>query len=130
MDIRITAKPVFSLPLNSSHIAALSVLSSHHYDSLCKSASKENGFLPRWALMVESNEKYRDEEDTEVATIPVSFHELDICLKILEGTGIAAQCKLLDNQDVALCRDLQCSFSGAAQLANGKFAEWQAVYSA
>jgi hypothetical protein len=125
MDIELTARCVFALPLSRPHIDVLNTLSHCHYDVRCKMASSERGFLTQW----------RNSIDTDLALgldpplpIKAEFDQLDTCLKVLEMRFPAAMATIISADENALCLDLIKNFAGVARLANHKFREWQAVW--
>lgn len=107
MQIKLTTSIVFDVPFTAEHVAGLVKLSALHYDGNCKMASKPDGFLARWG----ANLAY--------GPIRATFHELDICLKLLEMRFV-----LPDDFGGDLAIDLR----RVLVLANRKFREWQAVY--
>jgi hypothetical protein len=77
MKALITAVPNFHLELNEDIINILIKLSESHYDSTCKSASKEGGFLNGWKNQIKYNE----------GKLSSDFYNLDLSLKISEDLG-------------------------------------------
>lgn len=84
MKIEMTAKPVFHFDLNPDQLRILLWCSEHHYDAVCKGASRVGGFIYGWKGRL-----------TWIWDNPLAFSgygchadatSLDICCKILEGT--------------------------------------------
>ena len=74
MQASITCIPRFNFEMNIELIDILIKLSEAHYDSLCRSVSKQGGFLFGWRNIV----------DFGGGLITCEFKELDITLKISE----------------------------------------------
>jgi hypothetical protein len=125
MDIDIRVRFVYQLPLTVAHIDALMVLSSHHYDALCKEASQQKGFLVYWKLMLDCHAKMELDEDY---TVDATSHQIDIMLKILESRSLCVISGLIDETADVLCRELIRDLSGASQLANNHYKQWQITY--
>lgn len=92
MEVVITAKPRFRIPLTGREAEMLVILSMAHYDSRCKAASAKDGFLTRWSTRV--NHDFYKEIDAQEGVvegvtpiIDTSWDELDTVLKITEGVN-------------------------------------------
>jgi hypothetical protein len=107
MKAIIVAEPKFHLTLNDEVITILLKLSEQHYDSTCKSASKEGGFLIGW----QTSMKYRDGKFTS------DFHNLDLSLKIAENFM-----NTLSEDESKIIRDY-CEFIISLFVASEKFSE-------
>lgn len=75
MKIEIIGRPEFWFALTDAQMAVLELLSSVHYDGVCKDATKVGGFIYGWKNARAS---------VEATTVRASFREIDTCLKILE----------------------------------------------
>jgi len=126
MDIRIRCTPYFVLPLTRQHIDALKVLSGHHYDAMCKMASKQGGFLFGWSNSLQFDEEYGSDGDE--FTVTASSNDAQLVLKILEQTSLCKMSGLIDAETAELCWALSRNLSRAYRLSNEKYQEWQTVY--
>lgn len=101
MKVKITAQPVFHLPIPVETIKLLMQMAAHHYDSRCKSAGLLGGFLYGWnnmATLVEGE---------TLQPMRASWDDIDITLKITENTAIlwAGECHHADLQTIYALRD-------------------------
>jgi hypothetical protein len=74
MKASIIAIPKFNLVLNETLVNVLIKLSESHYDSTCKSASKQGGFLFGWRNQIEFRE----------GKVSSDSYNLNLSLKIAE----------------------------------------------
>lgn len=79
--MKVTLIPQFTagFMLDPASLEVLMQCSAVHYDTVCRSASAENGFIKRW-------------QHARAHDFPCSatFHQLDICLKCLEHGPVGA----------------------------------------
>ena len=109
MQITITAKPVFNFVISNNELTILLGLSENHYDAKCKSISKSGGFLFGWQNMMLSDNGFTWKEETTVAA---TFDQLDILLKVLEGSWC------LSPEDKPIASKMSITFRHALQVSN------------
>lgn len=86
MHARIEARPEFQLTLPVGTVEVLMKLSAAHYDSTCREAGRQGGFLYGWR----NAEKFAAENGmAEVVLYQVLFRQLDLVAKICEGIATA-----------------------------------------
>lgn len=79
MKIAIRGSPLFDVPLTAEHAEVLIECAAAHYDATCRAAGSE-GFLVTWHRLLTP---FMSVEP--LARVEATWHELDCCLKILEG---------------------------------------------
>lgn len=87
-SIVIYGRPEFVIPLKTAHIDLLIHCSKIHYDSNCKQASMEGGFVFGWKNAIEFVKKY---DSIDEYPAQVTFSQLDLMSKILESAN--AECR-------------------------------------
>lgn len=110
MQIQIFVRPVYYLQLTLEELEPLLVMSKHHYDSVCRSASSPGGFLFGWYNTLSVP---RLPEQTEPAPCQATYRELDVLLKICEGLRLAVHCRLITEEQMDKTNHL-CALAVAA----------------
>ena len=116
MNIEICASPVFWVPLNLRQANILAFLSSHHYDGVCKDASRVGGFVYGWINHLSFNDG--KSTDGEPVKVRGEFRQLDTCMKILEGRMMLKTGKPTDEEDLAIAHALANDLANALYQAN------------
>lgn len=94
MNIEIHAKPIFWLEMTLEQAELLSKAAKMHYDGTCISAAERGGFIYGWINHLIFADVQKDR--AEPAKVQGDFHNLDICLKILEMTiGLTTEEKVM-----------------------------------
>lgn len=133
MNIEITGTPAFHLPLTPLHIDVLMRLSDLHYDGTCKAASKLGGFLYGWNNAIQWRHKNPDPKDDTIHTVRADWHNLDICLKIMEIAYMRGWLDAMESnhsrEDIQTAvHELELSFRGAMRQASHEREHWLTIY--
>lgn len=123
MQIVITARPIFNLPLTLDQIELLAKLSDAHYDGRCKAASRPGtgGFIHGWKGCATFHAE-NPHLDREPFTVQATWHEIDTTLKILE------MCSYLPVPERAMALELQADLYAALQHADKVVPSWTDVF--
>lgn len=101
--MKVTAQPSFKfnfeIPLEA--LEALAKVSARHYDSRCKEAGGENGFIGVWIRTIKNG--FQD--------ISGSANEFDVSLKIMEQAQWCAAAKIISREELDLLIRLMNFFS-------------------
>lgn len=101
MLVEVSAQPEFLIPLNLEQVNILMDLSTHHYDSTCRAASKrgetfdQQGFIYGWHTVISAYVNTPvipdfdpiDDMGKQTVKVKATWRQLDLVLKILEMTG-------------------------------------------
>jgi hypothetical protein len=115
MKFEIMGKPIFRFPLTLTQVRILMKLSEAHYDAVCRSASKQGGFIYGWRNVAEANSKI---SPTKKAMMRATWDELDITLKILEASP-----QLVEHER-PLAFEMTNIFRGALGIAREEMKKW------
>ena len=121
MEIDIRTQADFHFTLSDAEFEILVRLSASHYDHVCKSASKDGGFLNRWQR---SHEVWKECENPDgVKELTATFRDLDTCLKIMEMPTL-----ITNAEQLRLLRNMRKHFLAVLSRANQGYHEWQYDY--
>lgn len=100
MKVQIYMQPQFWLEISQKEVDPLCILGDHHYDSVCRAATKQGGFIYGWrnqvAFNIESNQE-------EAPFCSATRRELDTLLKLCEPLRMLHMAKLVtDDQRTAI----------------------------
>lgn len=110
MQVQIFMRPMFYLQLTLEELEPILVMSKHHYDSVCRSASGPGGFLFGWYNTLSVP---RLPDQTEPALCQATYRELDTLLKTCEGLRLAMHCRLITKEQMDRANHL-CALAVAA----------------
>lgn len=96
MKIEMTASPVFRFALNDKQLEVLIKCSSHHYDMVCKDASKVGGFIYGWKNSMDFHKDLGD----GYLPCKASWRDLDCCMKILEGVHVCDEAEKITASEI------------------------------
>lgn len=119
MKVTIVGRPEFGVEFDVKSariVTLLMILSEQHYDGVCKSASKPNGFLYGWNNQV--SEEFGKVEWP--VTIWMTWREADLTLKIME---VAQYAEFDDKTDLGLIFEYQKSLGKAMEVSRKQ--EWK-----
>ncbi len=124
MKIEIEVRPIFWLLLTREDVEPLVLLSQHHYDGVCKAASRPGGFLYGWLNIVSAG--IPADQDTP-PLCSADRRSLDTVLKCCEMLRLAHQSKLLTTEQYEHVQRFCATVMTALEAATQAVHEWPTV---